>query len=174
MYARHLINGLSSTAIGRKTALEVWSRKTAQDPGLLREFGSPAYFSAKDSKVNPRAKMFVFLGVNRNMKGYKLWDPKNKKIVMSRDVTFDETSMMKPTSSQPVESGQTNEVSQRVNSDTTPRSLEILIPFEFSPEVTHDDDHVDDEDTEDVENLGSEMVQVQDFIAAEKNYKKST
>jgi len=80
----------------------------------------------------------------------------------------EETSMMKPTSSQPVESGQTNEVSQWVNSDTTPRPLDILISFEFSPEVTHDEDHVDDEDTEDVENQGSEMGQVHDPIAAEK------
>ena len=69
MYAGHLINGL--TAIGGKTSLEIWSGKTAQDHDLLREFGSPAYFSVKDGKVNPRAKKFVFLGVKRNTKGYK-------------------------------------------------------------------------------------------------------
>ena len=65
MYASHLINGLSSTAIGGKTPLEVWSEKPTQDHGLLREFRSPAYFSAKDGKVNPRAKMFVFLGIKK-------------------------------------------------------------------------------------------------------------
>ena len=53
VYTSHLINGLSSTAIGDKTPLEVWSRKATQDPGLLREFGSPTYFSAKDGMVNP-------------------------------------------------------------------------------------------------------------------------
>ena len=53
VYASHLINGLSSTAIGGKTPLEVWSEKAAQDHGLPREFGSPAYFSAKDGIVNP-------------------------------------------------------------------------------------------------------------------------
>ena len=42
---------------------------------------------------------------------------------MNRDVTFDEASMMKPTSSQLVESEQTKEVSQRVESDITPRIL---------------------------------------------------
>ena len=66
-----LINKLPSTAIGGKTSLEVWSGKAAQDHGLLREFGSPAYFSAKDGKLNPRAKKFVFWGVKRNMKGYR-------------------------------------------------------------------------------------------------------
>ena len=98
MYANHLING--SNAIGDKTPLEIWSEKAAQDHGLLREFESPTYFSAKDGKVNPRAKKFVFLGVNRNMKVYRLWDPENKKIVLSRHVTFDETSVLKSTVSQ--------------------------------------------------------------------------
>ena len=71
MYASHLIN--RSTAIGGKTPLEIWSGKAAQDHGLLREFESPT-FCAKDGMVNPRAKKFVFLGVKRNMKGYRLWD----------------------------------------------------------------------------------------------------
>jgi len=72
VYARHLINGLSSTAIGGKTLLEFWSGKATRDHDLLRVFGSPAYFSAKNDKVNPRASKFVFLGVKRNMKGYRL------------------------------------------------------------------------------------------------------
>ena len=52
--------------------MEVWSEKSVQDHGLLREFKNSAYFSAKDGKVNLRAKKFVFLGVKRNMKGYML------------------------------------------------------------------------------------------------------
>ena len=77
-----------------KTLLKVWLGKVAQDYDLLRVFKSPAYFSAKDGKVNPRVKKFVFLGVKRNMKGYRLWDPKNKKIMLSQHVTFDETSLL--------------------------------------------------------------------------------
>ena len=50
MHASHLINGLSSTAIGGKTPLEVWSGKATQGHGLLRKFESPAYFSAKDER----------------------------------------------------------------------------------------------------------------------------
>ena len=92
-YASHLMN--RSTAIGGKTLLKFWSGKAAQDHGLLREFRSPTYFSTKDGKVNPQAKRFMFLGVKRNMTGYRLWDPKNKKIVLSRHVTFNETSVLK-------------------------------------------------------------------------------
>ena len=66
--------------------------------------------------VNLRAKKFVFLGVKRNMKGYRLWDPENKKIVLSRHVTFDETSILKSIVSQQVERTKTKEVWQRVKS----------------------------------------------------------
>jgi len=97
VYAIHLINRLQLIAIGGKTPLKVWSEKATQDHGLVREFGSPAYFSAKDDMVNPRAKKFVILGVKRNRKGYRLWDPENKKIVLSQHVTFDETSVLKST-----------------------------------------------------------------------------
>jgi len=57
-------------------------------------------FSIKDGKVNLRAKKFVFLSVKKNMKGYKLRDPENKKIVLNKHVSFDETSLLKPTVSQ--------------------------------------------------------------------------
>ena len=120
VYASHLING--STTIGGKTSLEIWSGKAAQDHDLLREFRSPTYFRAKDGMVTPRAKQFVILGVKRNMKGYRLWDPKNKKIMLSRHVTFDETSVLKSTVSQQVKRTETKEVSQRVEVDATPPS----------------------------------------------------
>ena len=108
MYASHLING---STIGGKTPLEIWYGKAAQDHGLLREFRSPTYFSAKDGIVNSRAKKFVFLGVKRNMKGYRLWNSENKKIMMTQYVTFDETSGLKSTVSQQVERTETKEVS---------------------------------------------------------------
>ena len=60
VYASHFINGLSSTVIGGKTPLKVWSEKATQDYDLLQVFGSPAYFSIKDGKKNPRKKKFVF------------------------------------------------------------------------------------------------------------------
>ena len=65
VYASHLINRLSLTAIEGKTPLDVLSRKAAQVHGLLWEFGSPAYFSVKDDKVNSRAKKFVFFCVKK-------------------------------------------------------------------------------------------------------------
>ena len=117
-YASHLMN--RSTAIGGKASLDIWSGKAAQDRCLLREFGSPSYFSAKNGKVNPRAKRFVYLGFKRN--SYRLWDPEDKKIVMSRNVTFGETLGLKSTVSQQVERTETKVGSQRVEVDATPSS----------------------------------------------------
>ena len=120
VYASHLINGLSSIAVGGKTPLDIRSSGATQDYDWPWVFGSPAYFSAKDGKVNLLAKKFVFLGTKKNLKGYKLWDPKNKRIVLSKHVTFDETSLLKSTVSQQVERTKTKDVSQWVEVNPTP------------------------------------------------------
>jgi len=75
--------------------LDIWSDGAAHDYDMLRVFESSAYFNAKYGKINPRAQKFVFLGIKKNMKGYKLWNPENKKIVLSKHVIFDETSLLK-------------------------------------------------------------------------------
>jgi len=61
----------------------------AQDYDLLQVFECSTYFSIKDDNLNLQAKMFVFLDVKSNMKGCKLLDPENKKIVLSKHVTVD-------------------------------------------------------------------------------------
>ena len=62
-----------------------------------------------------------------------IWDPKDMKFILSRDVTFDEASMMKPTNSQPVESEKTKGISQQVESDATLPSLERSASLETIP-----------------------------------------
>ncbi|PSS08126.1 Endonuclease [Actinidia chinensis var. chinensis] len=69
-YAAHLTNRLPSTAIEGKTPME-------------------------EDKLDPRAKKAIFVGFSTGVKGYRLWCPETKKIVNSRDVTFDESVMLK-------------------------------------------------------------------------------
>ena len=95
----------------------------------------------------------MFLSVKRNMKGYKLWDTENKKIVMSQRVTFDETSMTKSTVSQQVERTKTKEVSQRVEFDATPPTPVGSVSVRTSPDVTLDGDHIANFDTEQVSDI---------------------
>jgi len=45
----------------------------------------------------------VFVGFKKGVKVCKIWDPMDKKFILSKDVTFDETLMMKPMNSQQVE-----------------------------------------------------------------------
>ena len=95
MYASHLINHLPSAALNGKTPLEVWSGKPINDYDTLRVFGSTAYYHVKESKLDPRAKKALFMGVTLGVKGYQLLCLSSKKIISSRDVTFDESSMLK-------------------------------------------------------------------------------
>ena len=95
MYASHLINRLPSAALNGKTPLEVWSGKPTNDYDTLRVFGSTAYYHVKESKLNPRAKKAFFMGFTSGVKGYRLWCLSSKKIISSRDVTFDESAMLK-------------------------------------------------------------------------------
>ena len=95
MYASHLINRLPSAALNGKTPLEVWSGKPANDYDTLRVFGSTPYYHVKESKLDPRAKKALFMGVTSSVKGYRLWCLSSKKIISSRDVTFDESAMLK-------------------------------------------------------------------------------
>ena len=95
MYASHLINRLPSAALNGKTPLEVWSGKPVNDYDTLHVFGSTAYYHVKESKLDPRAKKALFMGVTSGVKGYRLWCLSSKKIISSRDVTFDESSMLK-------------------------------------------------------------------------------
>ena len=95
MYASHLINRLPSAALNGKTPLEVWSGKPINDYDTLHVFGSTAYYHVKESKLDPRAKKALFMGVTSGVKGYRLWCLSLKKIISSRDVTFDESAMLK-------------------------------------------------------------------------------
>jgi len=55
--------------------------------------------SLSDGKLEPRARKVVLLGFKRGVKEYKLWDSEDRRIVLSRDVTFDESSIVKTPSS---------------------------------------------------------------------------
>jgi len=122
--------------------LDIWSGGAAQDYYLLRVFKSPTYFNTKDNKVNLGAKKFVFLSVKRNMKSYKLWDPENKKIMLSKHVTFDETSLLKSTISQQMERLKTKDVLQRMEIDVIPPPPVGSVSVKISPDVTPSGDHV--------------------------------
>lgn len=62
---------------------------------MLHIFGCLAYYLVKD-KLEPRIRKTKFIEFKRGVKEFKLWDPVDRKFVLSRDVTFNEASMVKP------------------------------------------------------------------------------
>ena len=72
MYASHLINRLPSSALNGKIPFEVWSGKPTNDYDTLHVFGSTAYYHVKESKLDPRTKKALFMGVTLGVKGYQL------------------------------------------------------------------------------------------------------
>ncbi|KAG8503196.1 hypothetical protein CXB51_001204 [Gossypium anomalum] len=87
------INRSPSVAIEKKTTQEVRSGNPTNYSDL-KIFGCPAYAHVDNGKLEPRSIKCVFLGYKVGAKGYKLWCPENRKVVISRDVVFDETAML--------------------------------------------------------------------------------
>jgi hypothetical protein len=52
-------------------------------------------FVVTDAKLDPRAKKAVFMGFSEGVKAVRLWNPESKKVIVSRDVAFDESVMLK-------------------------------------------------------------------------------
>lgn len=133
-YACFLINRLPSAALGGKTPIEVWYGKPAYDYDSIHVFGCPAYYHVRDSKLDPRARKAFFMGTKKGVKGYKLWDPVDKKMIMSRDVTFDEDSMMNPEVSQQVERlTSTKKILQQVEIDALPPNPVQPVSLQSAP-----------------------------------------
>ncbi|KAE8719673.1 hypothetical protein F3Y22_tig00109926pilonHSYRG00011 [Hibiscus syriacus] len=126
--ACYLINRSPRASLAGKVAEEVW---TGHDVSFdnLRIFGCPAYVHVpadERSKLDAKSKECIFLGYKKGVKGFKFWDPVAKKVVISRDVVFDEQSMLqqkqdttvvdfeqfpveKPETSQPTSGGSTTD-----------------------------------------------------------------
>jgi hypothetical protein len=64
----------------------------------LKTFGCPAYCHVNDGKLELKSKKCIFLGYVDGVKGYRLWcsDPKSHKVIVSRDIVFDESTMLYP------------------------------------------------------------------------------
>ncbi|KAG8498762.1 hypothetical protein CXB51_005210 [Gossypium anomalum] len=120
--AYFLINQSPSVAIEKKTPQEVWSGNPANYSNLTI-FGCPAYAHVDNGKLEPRSIKCVFLGYKVVVKGYKLWCPENRKVVISRDVVFYETTML-PNLSLKDSSNKENQkqVEYQINTESTPQA----------------------------------------------------
>ena len=91
----YIVNRSPSTAIGLKTAMEMWTEKPA-DYYYLHAFGCLVYvmYNAQErTKLDAKSRKCIFLGYADGVKGYRLWDLTAHKIVISIDVIFVEDQL---------------------------------------------------------------------------------
>ena len=90
----YLSNRAPTRSVWNKTPQEAWNGRKPRI-SHFRVFGSIAYVHVPDkkrSKLDDKGKKLVFIGYDMNSKGYKLYNPSNRKTIISRDVEFDEES----------------------------------------------------------------------------------
>lgn len=92
-HATYLINRIATRSLKDQTPYEALR---GRKPNLshLRVFGCIGYTKIDKvhlKKLDDRSRMLLHLGTEPGSKAYRLYDPEAKKIVVSRDVVFDET-----------------------------------------------------------------------------------
>lgn len=86
--AVYLRNRSNAAGLRDKTPFEVW---TGKKPNVnhLRIFGSTAMVhipKPKRTKWDKKATKMILVGFNENTKGYRLYNPENNSVIISRDV----------------------------------------------------------------------------------------
>ncbi|KAG8491200.1 hypothetical protein CXB51_014356 [Gossypium anomalum] len=145
-----LINRSPSVTIEKKTPQEVWSGNPANYSNL-KIFGCHVYAHVDNGKLELRSIKCVFLGYKAGVKGYKLWYPKNRKVVISKDVVFDETTML-PNLSLKDSSNKENQkqVEHQINTESTPQAIAYALnvaedidanqePSNYSEAISYED-----------------------------------
>jgi hypothetical protein len=92
-WATYVLNRSPTLSVKDITPEEAWSDKK---PSVkhFRVFGCIAHVHIPDvhrKKLDNKSMKCVHLGVSEESKAYKLYDPVNKKIIVSRDVVFEES-----------------------------------------------------------------------------------
>ncbi|KAG6407711.1 hypothetical protein SASPL_130708 [Salvia splendens] len=122
---------------------EVWSGKPATDYDSLHIFGSIAYYHVTESKLDPRAKKVLFMGFSAGVKGYRLWCLDSKKTIVSRDVTFDESSMLNKVNPNSSDTSQ--------QAEYTPKQVEFEEAVVIPTTNTTNDSPTEEEESDDEE-----------------------
>ncbi|KAJ4751816.1 polyprotein [Rhynchospora pubera] len=90
----YILNLSPTKAVLNQTPFEAWFERKPS-VAHLRVFGCIAYTlisSQNRRKLDQKSEKCVFIGYCLQSKGYRLYNPKSNKIVVSRDVMFDENA----------------------------------------------------------------------------------
>jgi uncharacterized protein YlaN (UPF0358 family) len=93
VWATHILNRSPTFSVKYMTPKEAWSgmKSSVQH---FRIFGCIAYSHILDTqrkKLDDKISMCILLGLSEEYKAYHMYDLKRKKVVISRDVIFEES-----------------------------------------------------------------------------------
>ncbi|PNX60020.1 equilibrative nucleoside transporter 3-like protein, partial [Trifolium pratense] len=91
-WAVHILNRCPTFAVKDITPEEAWSG-IKPSVSHFRIFGCIAYAHVPDNlrkKLDDKSVVCVHLGLSEESKAYKLYDPIRRRIIVSKDVMFDE------------------------------------------------------------------------------------
>lgn len=94
-HSMYLLNRLPTKALGDRTPFEAWNGWKPH-LGHLKVFGCTAHVRPAEphlKKIEDRSKAMVYLGVEEGSKAHRLLDPHRNKILVSRDVVFEEATI---------------------------------------------------------------------------------
>lgn len=87
----YLLNRIGTKALKDATPYEAWK---GSKPSIahLKVFGCVGFVKKLRglTKLSDRSETMVYLGVEEGTKGYRLYNPRNRRLVIARDVIFDE------------------------------------------------------------------------------------
>ena len=92
-HAVYLLNRLPTKAMGYRTPYEAWNGKRPH-LGHLRIFGCKGHVKTVKphlKKLEDRSVPMVYFGIEEGSKAHRMYNPQTNKIVVSRDVVFEET-----------------------------------------------------------------------------------
>lgn len=87
----YILNCTHTSSLENITPSEVWSKFNTVKH--FKTFGCLAYSHILDqrrTKLDNKSEKVIFIGYIETSKAYKLYNPKTKKVILSRDVVFDE------------------------------------------------------------------------------------
>lgn len=112
--AVYIINRSPNASIRFDIPEERWSGHEPEY-GHLRSFGCIAYVHQVKEKTSPRAAKGIFLGYAEGTRGYRVWLIEEQKVVVSKDVVFNEEKLFKDIEKEQLgtEKDQTQQSSQK-------------------------------------------------------------
>lgn len=88
--AVYILNRTGTSTVKNETPFELWYGKKAEFEHF-RIFGSDVYVHVpkqRRKKLDRKAKKCIFIGYDKDVKGYRVLDPETNKIEFARDVKF--------------------------------------------------------------------------------------